>query len=72
MFETRRPVIQLYTGVLAASCESQYVVFAVVHFELKFTDRLTRQTHIVHDVQRPVNLTGITTTASIGNACHSL
>ena len=62
--ETRRPVIQLYTGVLTASRKPQYVVFAVVHFKLKFTDWLTRQTHIVHDVQRSVNLTSITPTAS--------
>jgi len=61
VLEVRRPVVQLYAGVLAAPCEPQHVVASVVDLVLEFTDRLTCQTHVVDDVQRPVDLPHIAT-----------
>ena len=61
MFEERGPVVQLYSAVLTATGEPQYVVLAVVHFELQFADWLARQTHVVDDIQRAVNLRSKTT-----------
>ena len=61
VLEVRRPVVQLYAGVLAAPCEPQHVVAPIVDLVLEFTDRLARQTHVVDDVQRPVDLPHIAT-----------
>ena len=66
----RRPVIQLNTGVLTAPRKPQHVVFAIVHFVLELADWLTRQTHIVNDVQRPVNLCSVITTALASLVSH--
>jgi len=50
------PVVQLYAGVLTTACEAHHVILAVVHFVFQLADRLTGQSHVVDDVQRPVNL----------------
>lgn len=61
MLGMRRTVIKLNTGVLTLPRKPHHVIIAVVHLVLQLADWLTRQTHVVYDVERSINLCHATT-----------